>query len=87
MGEIGGVQAPGAMPTDPDEVAGVIPGQITLQRHLIEWEASNFLEGQKIPNEKLLSEDFVRVLHERLFPHDMAMSGHVSPDRSGLRLT
>jgi hypothetical protein len=31
MGAIGSVHAPGTTPTDPDEVAGLIPTHITLQ--------------------------------------------------------
>jgi Fic-DOC domain mobile mystery protein B len=81
MGEIGGVHAPGATLTDPDEVAGLIPQHITLQSQLNEWEAGNILEGQRWAfrgrheTEKVLSEDFVRKLHKRMFNKTWRWSG------------
>lgn len=81
MGEIGGVHAHGATPTDPDELAGLIPQHITLQSQLNEWEAGNILEGQRWAfggrreTGKVLSEDFVRKLHKRMFDKTWRWSG------------
>lgn len=73
MGAIGSVHAPGATPTDPDEVAGLIPAHITLQSQLNEWEAENIRAGQgwalgrPHKGSNVLSEDYVRKLHRHMF--------------------
>jgi Fic-DOC domain mobile mystery protein B len=80
MGPIGSVHAPGATPTDPDEVAGLIPTHITLQSQLNEWEAVNIAEGQRWAfgrryNGDVLSEGYVRKLHKRMFDRTWAWAG------------
>ncbi len=72
MGAVGGVHAPGATPTDPDEVAGLIPSHITLQIELNDWEAANIQAGRRWALQgryrgDILSEDYVRKLHEHMF--------------------
>jgi Fic-DOC domain mobile mystery protein B len=63
--------ATGATPLDPDEVAGLIPGHISTQGELNEWEQTNILEGvqwaARQRKRELLSEDFLRELHRRMF--------------------
>ncbi|GHU06751.1 cell division protein Fic [Betaproteobacteria bacterium] len=60
----------GATPIDPDEAAGLIPGHITTQGELNEWEQTNILEGMQWAARqrkgKLLSEEFLRELHRRM---------------------
>lgn len=38
---------PGATPIDPDEAVGLIPGHLTLQRELNEYEEANILEASE----------------------------------------
>jgi Fic-DOC domain mobile mystery protein B len=68
---IGKAHAPGATPMDPDEVEGLIPRHITLKRELDEFEQANILEAQewaeKRVRKELLSEDYVCMLHTRMF--------------------
>ena len=63
--------APGATPLDHDEAAGLIPGHITTQGQLNEWEAANILRGEKWAfsrkHDDLLSLQFMRLLHKKLF--------------------
>jgi Fic-DOC domain mobile mystery protein B len=62
---------PGATPLDPDEAAGLIPSQIATQGQLNEWELVNILEGERWAfsrrHRNLLSIEFVRRLHKRMF--------------------
>ena len=56
---------PGATPLDADERASLIPGHITTQRELNEWEQLNILQGEawaSKPRKELLNEAFVRQL-------------------------
>lgn len=61
----------GATPLDPDEAAGLIPGQITTQGELNEWEQQNILEGRQWAfgrkHNDVLSPEFARALHKRMF--------------------
>ena len=61
---------PGATPLDADERASLIPGHITNQRELNEWEQPNILQGEAWAGKQrkeILSEGFVRNLHKQMF--------------------
>ncbi|MBK5105583.1 MAG: mobile mystery protein B [Burkholderiales bacterium] len=62
---------PGATPLDPDEAAGLIPSHITNHGQLNEWELVNIVEGERWAfsrkRKDLLSIEFVRRLHKRMF--------------------
>ena len=62
---------PGATPLDPDEAAGLIPSHITTHGQLNEWELVNIVEGERWAfsrkQKNLLSIEFVRRLHKRMF--------------------
>lgn len=61
---------PGATPLDADERASLIPGHITTQRELNEWEQLNILQGEAWAGKQrkeILSEGFVRNLHKQMF--------------------
>ena len=62
---------PGATPLDPDEAAGLIPSHITTHGQLNEWELVNIVEGERWAfsrgHRNLLSIEFVRRLHKRMF--------------------
>ena len=79
MGPVGSVHAPGATPPDPDEIAGLIPGHITTQADLNEWEQSNILEGKRWSlrqrRTEVLSEEYVVKLHHRMFNNTWTWAG------------
>jgi Fic-DOC domain mobile mystery protein B len=62
---------PGATPLDPNEAAGLIPSHIATHGQLNEWELVNILEGERWAfsrrHRNLLSIEFVRRLHKRVF--------------------
>ncbi len=62
---------PGATPLDPDEAAGLIPSHISTHGQLNEWELVNIVEGEHWAfsrrHKNLLSIEFVRRLHKRMF--------------------
>ena len=67
-----GAHAEGATPLDPDDVAGLIPKHINTQGALNEWEQLNITEASQwlykgIQRKSLLTEAFVRELHNRMF--------------------
>jgi Fic-DOC domain mobile mystery protein B len=70
---------PGATPLDPDEAAGLIPGHITTQEQLNEWELANILEGERWAfsrkRKDLLTLRFVRLLHRRMFASTWRWAG------------
>lgn len=72
---------PGATPLDPDDAAGLIPSHITTQGQLNEWEFQNVAEGtawalsQKRRN--LLTADFARELHRRMFGKTWKWAGSI----------
>jgi Fic-DOC domain mobile mystery protein B len=70
---------PGATPLDPDEAAGLIPSHITTQGQLNEWELVNILEGERWAlsrqRRNLLSIDFLRRLHKRMFGNTWKWAG------------
>lgn len=71
--------APGATPLDPDEAAGLIPGHITTQGELNEWEQTNILQGvrwaQRQKKGEVLDEPFLRELHRRMFDETWQWAG------------
>jgi Fic-DOC domain mobile mystery protein B len=71
--------APGATPLDPEEAAGLIPSHITTQGQLNEWELANILQGESWAfsrnHKKLLTREFVRQLHKRMFGETWRWAG------------
>lgn len=69
---------PGATPLEPEEAQGLLPGHITLQRELNEWEQANiavaaaWLRRSRLDPLDLLA---VRRLHERMFDRSWAWAG------------
>ena len=61
----------GATPLDPDELAGLKFPHVTTRGELDHLEQANIQEGlrwlQRTRHSDILSEDFVRTLHKRLF--------------------
>lgn len=71
----------GATPLDPDEALGLIPKHIVNHGQLNEWELTNVLQGERwafgnsgggrrrnfATTDDLLTLDFVRALHKRMF--------------------
>lgn len=72
--------APGATPLDPDEAAGLIPGHITTQKELNEWEQTNILEGlqwvQRQKKREILDEAFLREMHRKMFGQTWKWAGN-----------
>ena len=69
---------PGATPLDADELASLIPGHITTQGELNEWEQLNILEGDawaRKQHKEILTEAFVRRLHARMFGETWRWAG------------
>lgn len=61
---------PGATPLDADELTSLIPGHITTQGELNEWEQLNIGDGEAWahkPRKDILNESFVRQLHREMF--------------------
>ena len=69
----------GATPIDEDEAVALIPGHITTQRELNEWESRNIqnamLWGFSRKRSEILSLDFVRKLHHRMFNETWRWAG------------
>ena len=72
---------PGATPLDPDEAAGLIPSHISTQSQLNEWEQMNIADGrhwgtrQADRHTPLLTESFVRQLHQKMFDQTWQWAG------------
>lgn len=69
---------PGATPLDADESAGLIPGHITTQGELNEWEQLNILHGEawaRSQRKEILDEDFLRRLHKQMFGETWRWAG------------
>lgn len=61
---------PGATPLDADELTSQIPGHLTTQAELNEWEQLNIVEGDKWARKQrkeILTESFQRQLHKQMF--------------------
>lgn len=68
----------GATPLDADELANLIPGHITTQGELNEWEQLNILQGEawaRKQRQDILDAAFVRKLHERMFGETWRWAG------------
>jgi Fic-DOC domain mobile mystery protein B len=76
---ITGPDSTGTTPLDPGETAGLIPAHITTQQQLNEWELANILEGERWAfgrkHKDLLSIQFVRTLHKRMFGNTWRWAG------------
>ena len=71
MAQVGWVHAPGATPPDPEELAGLIPRHVSTQEELNQLEEANIALAvgwiYRTRPAKVLSEDFARKLHKRMF--------------------
>ena len=69
---------PGATPLDADELASLIPGHITTQGELNEWEQLNILQGEQWARRQrkgILTEVFLRQLHRQMFGETWKWAG------------
>ena len=69
---------PGATPLDADELTGLIPGHLTTQAELNEWEQLNIVEGDKWARKQrkdILTEKFLRQLHRQMFGETWRWAG------------
>jgi Fic-DOC domain mobile mystery protein B len=72
------VYPPGTTPLDPDERAGLIPGHITTQGELNEWEQLNIVQGgnwARKQRKEILNESFLRQLHKQMFGETWKWAG------------
>jgi Fic-DOC domain mobile mystery protein B len=70
--------APGATPLDADELASLIPGHITTQGELNEWEQLNIVQGDtwaRKQRKEILDEGFLRRLHQQMFGETWRWAG------------
>jgi Fic-DOC domain mobile mystery protein B len=71
---------PGATPLDPDDAAGLIPSHIATQGQLNAWEFQNVAEGRAWAlarkRKELLTADFARELHRRMFGKTWKWAGN-----------
>jgi Fic-DOC domain mobile mystery protein B len=82
-GEIGSMTVkldypPGATPLDADELASLIPGHITTQGELNEWEQLNIVQGDqwaRKQRKEILNESFLRQLHRQMFGETWKWAG------------
>ncbi|MDH5591083.1 MAG: mobile mystery protein B [Gemmatimonadota bacterium] len=89
---------PGATPIDADEAEGLLPGHLTTQTDLNEWEQANIATAAAwIRTTRLDPFDFLAVkkLHERMFDRMWSWAGHfrtteksigVAPEEISVRL-
>lgn len=69
---------PGATPLDGDELASLIPGHITTQGELNEWEQLNIVQGEnwaRKQRKEILNEAFLRQLHKQMFGETWKWAG------------
>lgn len=72
---------PGATPLDADELASLIPGHITTQGDLNEWEQLNIVQGetwaqrQRGQRKEILTEAFLHQLHRQMFGETWKWAG------------
>lgn len=69
---------PGATPLDADELASLIPGHITTQVELNEWEQLNIAQGESWAHKQrkeILNEAFLRQLHQQMFGETWKWAG------------
>ena len=70
--------SPGATPLDADELASLMPGHISTQGELNEWEQLNIVHGEnwaRKQRREILSETFVRQLHKQMFGETWKWAG------------
>ena len=71
---------PGVTPLDPDAAAELIPAHIATMGQLNDWEALNILQAELWLKGRrrwqLLSLDFVRLLHKRMFSDTWKWAGN-----------
>ena len=68
----------GATSLDADELASLIPGHITTQGELNEWEQLNIVHGESWASKQrkeILNEAFVRQLHRQMFGETWRWAG------------
>lgn len=68
----------GATPLDGDELASLIPGHITTQGELNEWEQLNIVQGEnwaRKQRKEILNEAFTRQLHKQMFGETWKWAG------------
>ena len=68
----------GATPLDAEELASLVPGHITTQGELNEWEQLNILQGEdwaRKQRKEILNEAFVRQLHKQMFSETWRWAG------------
>jgi len=71
---------PGATLLDADELVCLIPGHLTTQAELNEWEQLNIGEGDKWARKQrkeILSESFMRQLHRQMFGETWKWAGEL----------
>lgn len=69
---------PGATPLDGDELASLIPGHITTQGELNEWEQLNVVQGEnwaRKQRKEILNEGFLLQLHKQMFGETWKWAG------------
>ena len=69
---------PGTTPLDADELASLIPGHLTTQGELNEWEQLNIVEGERWARKQrkeILDEGFLRQLHQQMFGETWKWAG------------
>lgn len=69
---------PGATPLDAEEIASLIPGHITTQGELNEWEQLNIVQGEQWARNQrkdILTEAFLRQLHQQMFGETWKWAG------------
>ena len=69
---------PGATPLDADELASLIPGHITTQGELNEWEQLNIVQGEswaRKQRKEIFNETFLRELHRQMFGETWKWAG------------
>ena len=70
----------GATPLDPDEARALIPSHISTQAQLNEWEHDNIVEGERWAfarrRSDLLTERFLKRLHQKMFGATWRWTGH-----------
>ena len=73
------VYSEGATPIDPDEAQALIPGHITTQSELNEWESQNIQKAVTWSLSRkrtgVLTATFVNVLHRRMFDQTWEWAG------------
>ena len=68
----------GATPLDADELASLIPGHITTEVELNEWEQLNIVQGDswaRKQRREILNEGFLRQLHKQMFGETWRWAG------------